>query len=213
VRRDVDEYPALAGVAELRVVAERVAHEVGQLGERLDACVTGADEDERELPLAVDRGGRGGGCLEPAQHVIAQMDGVGERLEPERVLGEARDRQRPGDGPQSDDELRVRDRPETVVGLDLDPPALGVELAGSTEQELGVRAHHPQRHDDVTRLERPGRRLRQQRRVQHEVLGGDDRRAAFAEQARDVAPGEPAAEHERAAACLAIHTRILPWRG
>ena len=41
-----------------------------------------------------------------------------------------------------------------------------------------MRAHLAQRHDHVARLERPRRRLGQERRVEHEVLERDDRRAA-----------------------------------
>ena len=62
---------AAVACAEPRVVAQRVADEVGELGERLDACVAGADEDEREVPLATcgsvgrvapPRAGAGRGC-------------------------------------------------------------------------------------------------------------------------------------------------------
>ena len=66
-----------------------------------------------------------------------------------------------------------------------------------------MRAHLPERDDDVPRLERPGGRLGQERRVEHEVVGVDDRRAALAEQARDVRAGEAAADDERPAARLA----------
>ena len=62
-----------------------------------------------------------------------------------------------------------------------------------------MRAHHAQRHDHVTRLERARRGLGQHRRVEHEVLLADDRRAALAEQACDVRAGEAAAEDERPA--------------
>ena len=55
----------------LRVEAERVAGQVGKLGERLDTRVTGADEDERQLAAAVRVGRRGCGGFEPQQHVIA----------------------------------------------------------------------------------------------------------------------------------------------
>jgi len=63
-----------------------------------------------------------------------------------------------------------------------------------------VWAHHPKRHDDVARLERARGRLGQHRRVEHEVLEADDRRAALAEQSRHVGAGEAAAEDEGAAA-------------
>ena len=52
LRRRVDEHPALSRLAEARVVAHRVDHEVGELGERLDPRVAGADEDERQVRVA-----------------------------------------------------------------------------------------------------------------------------------------------------------------
>jgi uncharacterized protein (TIGR00725 family) len=63
-----------------------------------------------------------------------------------------------------------------------------------------MRAHHPERHDDVARLERPRRSFGQERGEEHEVLEADDRRAAAAEQTRDVRPREAASEDERATA-------------
>ena len=86
-------------------------------------------------------------------------------------------------------------------------------FAASKAQQIGVGAHRAQRHDDVPRLERPGRRLRKHRREEHEVLGADDRRAPLLEIARDVAAGEAAAEDERAAARFPIHrSSIAGWR-
>ena len=52
-----------------------------------------------------------------------------------------------------------------------------------------MRRHHAQRDDDVARLERPRRGLREQRGVEHEVLGADDRRRAG--RARDGDPAKP----------------------
>ena len=54
-----------------------------------------------------------------------------------------------------------------------------------------MRAHQPQRHDDVARLERARGRLRQERREEHEVLEADDRRAALAEQPATYEPAKP----------------------
>ena len=70
-----------------------------------------------------------------------------------------------------------------------------------------MRAHLPQRHDDVPRLERAGRRLGQERRVEHEVVGVDDRGAALPEQPRDVRAGEATADDEGAALCLSAFHR------
>ena len=49
LRRRVDEDPALRGSAQLRVPAEGVGDEIRELGERLDARVTGSDEHEAEV--------------------------------------------------------------------------------------------------------------------------------------------------------------------
>src|SRR6185503_11583509 len=49
--RRVDEHPALRDFLQPWVVAERIADEVRELGERLDSCVARADEDEREVAL------------------------------------------------------------------------------------------------------------------------------------------------------------------
>jgi hypothetical protein len=87
------------------------------------------------------------------------------------------------------------------AGLRLDGrgPGCRVERGQPAEEEVRVRAHEAQRHDDVARLQRPGGGLREERREKHEVLAADDRRAAVSEEPRDVGAGEPAAEHERPA--------------
>src|SRR4029450_11182412 len=68
---------------------------------------------------------------------------------------------------------------------------------------------------DVARLERARRRLREQRGEEHRVLRVDDRRAALAEGARDVAAGVPAAHGTGAAPCLPLAhgSTIATWRG
>src|SRR5205823_3630167 len=95
LRRRVDQDPTLPLVREFGIEAERVADEVVELRERLDACVPGADEDEGQLARTVAGRGRCGRGLEPAQDVVTQLDRVLERLEPERVLLESWDRERP----------------------------------------------------------------------------------------------------------------------
>jgi hypothetical protein len=67
------------------------------------------------------------------------------------------------------------------------------------EQELRVRAHQSERHDDVAGLERSRGGLREDRRVEHEVLGADDRGAVAPEQARDIAAREAAAHDQDSA--------------
>ena len=86
--------------------------------------------------------------------------------------------------------------------------AVGVSADRSAEEKLGVLAHLPQRNDDVTRLERRRRSFGEERRVEHEVVGVDDRRAPLAEQAGDVRAGETTADDQGAATRLpSLHSR------
>jgi hypothetical protein len=127
--------------------------------------------------------------------MVPQVDRVGERLEREAVLGEARDGECPGHGAERDHEVAPADRPfPDGRGARLDVDALD-----PAEQELCVPAHLAQRHDGVPGLERARRGLGQQRRVEHEVLRADDRRLASAEQPGDVRAGEAAAQDEHVA--------------
>ena len=87
-----------------------------QLGERLDAGVAAADDQEREQPAAqrrVDRGGRG---VQPGQHVVAQVDRLADGLERDAALGEPGDGQGAGHRAGSDDEHVVTDRGDVARG-------------------------------------------------------------------------------------------------
>jgi hypothetical protein len=142
--------------------------------------------------------------LELSQHAVAQVDRVGEVLEAERVLREARDGERPRDRARCEHELLVGDlEAARVRGLHVHDATLLVQRRRGAEQQLGVPAHLAQGHDDVARLERARGRLGQHRRVEHEVLAADDRRAAAAEQTGDVAPRKSAADDENPAASSA----------
>ena len=144
--------------------------------------------------------------------MVAELDRVGEGLETEGMVGEPRDRQRARDRTECDDELVIAHGQRPVLGLDRDFAPVGVHLRRTSQQELGVRTHLAQRDHDMARLERSRCSLRQHRRVEHEVLRRDDRRATLAEQTRDVASREPAAEHERATERLAV-CHGLPLHG
>jgi hypothetical protein len=215
LRRGVDEHPALRRVPEAWVVADRVAHEVGELRQRLDARVAGADEDEGQLTLPVRLVRGDVGRLQPLQDVVAEVDRVGEVLEAERMVGEPGNRQRPRDRANGDDEVLVADVDEAFERLDLDAAVAEVERRRMPEDELGVRAHRPQRYDDVARLERARRRLREQRGEEHRVLRVDDRRAALAEVVGDVAAGVPAADDHRPAPRFPLGhgSTIAAWPG
>ena len=212
--RRVDEHPALRGSFQLGVVAERVANQVGELSERLDARVARADEDEAELAATVLLVVCRRGCLQPPEDVVSEVDRVGEGLEPEAVLGETWDRQRARDRAERQHDVSVMDVDALLARVHVDGLAVGVETRRLSEQEFGVRAHEPQRDDDVPRLERSRRGLGEQRCEEHEVLGADDRRAALAEQTRNVGAGEASAHDQRPASCLPCRhgSTIARWR-
>src|SRR3954451_1874701 len=202
--RSVHEHPALLDFPEARVVAERVADEVGELRQRLDARIARSHEDEREVApgnLGIDDRIR---RLELAKNVVPERDCVGEVLETQRVFGEARNREGAGDGAERDDEVLVFELDAARLRLDIDLPRAFVDLCDLAEDEVGVRAHHPERNDDVARLEGARSGFRQRRRVEHEVLAADDRAGGGAEQPADVASRDPAAEDERSALGVAV---------
>ena len=198
----VDEHPATAGRAQAWVIPECVLCEVGELCQRLDAGVARPDEHERKPARSLLLVERGVGRLELVEDVVAQVDRVGECLERECVLGQTGDRQRPRHGAECQHELAPPDRLRPLVRVNGRRLRFEVERGDAAEDELRVRAHDAQRHDAVARLERPGRGLGQERRVEHEVFLADDRGAAGPELARDVGAGEAAAEHEHAPARL-----------
>ena len=128
-RRELDEHPALADVAERRVPAtDGVTREVVELGERLDARVAGPDEDEAEVALRLGRVKPCGGGLERAEQAVAERNRVGDVLEAAPVLGEPRDRERPRNRAERDHEPLVLDleRPAERLGDD----RLGVRRLG-----------------------------------------------------------------------------------
>ena len=105
-----------------------------------------------------------------------------------------------GDGAERDHEVGVGDAEAPRVGLHDHAAVLVVELDGAAEQQVGVRAHRADRDQDVPGLDRAGRRLGKQRRVEHGVGGVDDGRARTPEPSGDVRAGEAAAEYEGATA-------------
>src|SRR5207247_617603 len=74
----------------LGVHAQRVARQRFELGQCFDARVAAADEGEREQRAPPYRVGRGVGGLELCEDVVAQPDRIGEILEPDGVVDEAR---------------------------------------------------------------------------------------------------------------------------
>ena len=189
---------ACRGGLRARVALDRVGGEVLQLGERLEARVAAADEDVGQKLLAPRRVLGGVRALERLDHVVAQPDRVGQALEPDRVLVEAGNGQRARDRADGDEELVVADL--LVLALvRRERQRAGLGVVGGDRAEAQVRALQDvaQRRDDVARLQRPGRRLRQERRVEHEVDVVDERepRRLARQEALELAggrhPGEP----------------------
>jgi hypothetical protein len=112
--------------------------------------------------------------------VVAEVDRIRQVLEAEGVLLEAGNREHPRNRAERDHEPLVPDCELLLLGLDGHALSPGVEGRRVTDDEVAARAHHPQRDDDVPRLEGAGGRLGQQRREEHEVLVVDDRRFAAA---------------------------------
>ena len=79
--RRLDQDPAHPVQAGARVAVHRVGGEVLQLGQRLEAGVAAADEDEGEQFFAPRRVFGRVGFLERLDDVVAQVDRVGEALE------------------------------------------------------------------------------------------------------------------------------------
>ena len=141
-RSGVDEHPALRRAAERRVrPADGVLGEVVQLGQRLDARVARADEDEAEVACGLVRIEARRGGLERAQEPVAERDRVGDVLEPLAVLGEAGDGERPRNGAERDDESLVADLERAAERLGDDRLRSRVAREDAAEQQLRVRAH------------------------------------------------------------------------
>ena len=157
--------------AELGVSLQRGAAEVLQLRERLHAGVTAADDDEREQrapPRGV--GGLGGG-LEPRQDVVAEVDGLVDRLEADGVLGESRHREHAAHRARRQDEhVVVEVGRRSLEEMDSRPVRAVVDRLDLADDEPGPAQHASQRDDDVAGLDGARRGLGEERLVLEVVL-------------------------------------------
>lgn len=80
-----------------------------QLGDGLDPGEAPADEDEGEQPASTLGVPGGGGVLNARQDAVAQGQSLLDLLEAEGLLGQARDRQGAGLGPQGQDQMVIAD--------------------------------------------------------------------------------------------------------
>ena len=212
----VDEHPALRRAAQLGVVAQRVPHEVGQLGERLDARVAGADEDERQLPLGAVGVGAAAAASSRRRTWLRRWIASARSLKPSPCSA------RPGIG-------RVRETAPSATHELLVPRPRAARRRSrpcTRPRRCRARSTRPSRSSACGHISRSGTTMcrgssvpeaasGQQRREEHEVLGADDRAPRVAEQPRDVRAGEPPPRISvppRAAASATASTIAAAWR-
>ncbi len=136
--------------------------------------VPATDENEGECGLAQRRVGLRRRDVEPVEHLVAQGDRLFDVLEPGGLLGQARDRERPGDRAERDDDLVVG---ELVVGAllghHLGDLAVVVDTGDATGDHPAALEGLAERHHHVPRFHRAGRRFGQERLVRHHRAGVD----------------------------------------
>ena len=152
------------------VAVHRVGGEVLELGQGLETGVAAADEDVGEHLLPARRVLGRVRHLQGLDDVVSEPDRVGEALEADCVLVEARHREGPGNRADREHQLVVAQ----VLGLAIVHPRLdraggGVVGGDRAQPEVGALEDLPQRGDHVARLQQPGRRLGQERRVEDEI--------------------------------------------
>ncbi len=84
--------------ADLRVLAHQRGSQRTQLGEHLDTGEPAADDDDGQQTVALGSGGERGRLVEVRHDLVADRDGFLDGLQPDRVVGDARDREGAGDG-------------------------------------------------------------------------------------------------------------------
>ena len=144
-------------------------HERGQLTEQLHADQPAADDHERQqctLSLGVRFLVR---ALEAFDHVVPQEQGVGERLERERVL-RAGDHVLVGQRPERQDQLIVGQLDGSTGRGHADRPALQVDALHASLAEAGGSQERPHGERAVPQVEGARAHLEEQRRDQEEVV-------------------------------------------
>ena len=198
---------------EVGVVAQRIQQKIARLCECFDARVAGSNEHEGELPPPLGIGAGRIRGFEPTQHVVAEVNSVGKRLESDAVLCQPGDRECSGDGADGYNHAFVRHLGTARLGYNARYATLEIDALHRAEQKIGVRAHLSKRHDHVTWLDGARSGLRQQRRKQTEVVWVDDGRTGLAEQPGSPASGETTTKHKRAATCLTSLRGLLIHAG
>ena len=153
-------------------MAQALTGEQLALGGYLGPGVPGAHDDERGPRRPLGRVLGQLGKLELPQHVIAQVHGLGDRLEADRVVGDTGDGQQPGHRAAGQHQPIPDQRPRPTLDIDQRArPRRKIDCRDVPERDLGARQAGPQRHRDAARLQDRRRDLGQQRHVEHVVRG------------------------------------------
>ena len=87
----LDEVEVRVLEAQLRVLAHERRRQRAELGEDLDARETAADHDDGEQTVARRAGREGGRLVEVRHDLVADRDGLFDRLETDGVVGDPRE--------------------------------------------------------------------------------------------------------------------------
>ncbi len=220
-RRRFEDHEAQHRRAEPRIVAQGIHRRGMQLGGGLGARVAAADEDEGQQPAPQRVVRRRVGDLQVAEQPVAQLDGLGQCLEPQGVLGESGNaRRHPRRAAEGEDQVVEGEHAGIAVGGADRHGALGhVDADHAGDDDARPLERGAQRHDEVTRLERAGRGLGQQRRVEQVILVG--RQDQLVPRSREpplemmgcVEAAKPAAENENARHQVSVYSGPLPPSG
>ena len=191
----LDEDEAHIGFGQCLVLGDGRADHVLEFGEQLDAGESAADEHEGQGLATLFVVFHQCGIGQAGEKVVAQGDGLFDALERDRVLLQARDRQRTRDRAGGEDDVVVVELERFIV-LRFD----GGELLGVVDRgdlrgdDLGTRQVAAQRHHSVTGLDRTGCHLGEERQVGHVRVGVDHGDGGFtpAEVLQQILGGEQA---------------------
>jgi hypothetical protein len=144
-------------------------NECGQLAEQLHSDQSAANDREREQSAFALRVSLHVGPLEALDHVVAEQEGVGERLEREGVLRTG-DHRSVGHRPQRQDQLVVGQFGAFGPGAQVDHAPLQVDLLNRRLDEPGGPQKGADRQGAVAHVQGAGTDLEEQRGHQEEVV-------------------------------------------
>src|SRR5262249_29468430 len=144
-------------------------HESGQLAEQLHADQSAADDREREQSAFALQVGLHVGSLEAFDHVVAEPEGVGERLEREGVLRTG-DHHSVGHCPEGQDQLVVGQFTRFLWSDQMDYPSVQVDALNRGLDEPGGLQKGTDGEGAMPHVKSARKNLKQQRRHEQEVV-------------------------------------------